>query len=111
VRWMNPELGSHNMFIGMRAEWIRKLSPGGRWVSYFWVRDCPRQRPPLIEEHEEEARQAKGAGDGAKTVLLRWIPPVPQWEARSPRQSCAAANVAIARVIAKRVPICCKPSD
>jgi hypothetical protein len=66
----DPELGSHNMFMGMRAEWIRKLSPGGPpWVSYFWV--FPRlspPAPPLIEKHEKESKQAKGAGDRANSA-------------------------------------------
>jgi hypothetical protein len=109
VRWMNPELGSHNMFIEMRAEWIRKLSRGAMGELFLGPRLSP-PAPPSSRSMKRNRGRLKAQAT-AQTVLLRWIPPVSQWEARSPGQSCAAANVTIARVIAKRVPIWCKPSD
>jgi hypothetical protein len=87
-----------------------KAVSGGTMGELFLGPRLPRPAPPSSRSMKRNRGRLKAQAT-AQTVLLRWIPPVPQWEARSPRQSCAAANVAIARVIAKRVPICCKPSD
>jgi hypothetical protein len=48
------------------AQWIRKLSRG-MGELFLGPRVSP-PAPPLIEEHEEESRQAEGAGDRANSA-------------------------------------------